>query len=189
MLPTKYEKEYAKINSIFCTARFEQVALDNVLLDRTIKKIISEVNLVSFLKGNNDDSFDELESLLIDAYQAPILCYEIDGKYFAFSGVFTYMKSQRLRVSNVNATIPCLIVSSRPKPEQRKLIFLNDVLRIMLKQYFNVSGDSISKLLNCLFLSEENIFKTEHWQMLFPKIKTKTEFCKWLKISNKVIKL
>lgn len=189
MLPNEIKKAYSKINLLLGTAKLCNVDVCSFTLDRTISTIILETNIVSFLKSSHDDNFDDLDSFYLDAYQAPLICYEIDGQYYVVSGLFTYTKLQRTKILEEKIFVPCLVISSRPKPSERKLIFLNDVLRIMLKQYFNVSGTSISTLLKSLFSEETNVFKTEAWQMLFPKIKTKTELCAWLKISTKVVKL
>lgn len=189
MLPDEIKKAYLKINLLLGTAKLCHVDVCSLTLDRTINSIILETNIVSFLKSSHDDSFDDLDSFYLDAYQAPVICYEVDGLYYVISGLFTYAKLQRTKILDEKILAPCLVISSRPKPSERKLIFLNDVLRIMLKQYFNVSGASISALLKSLFSEEASVFKTQSWQVLFPKIKTQTELCAWLKISTKVVKL
>ncbi|MBH0027139.1 hypothetical protein I6F53_09075 [Pseudoalteromonas sp. SWN29] len=189
MIKDNVEIKLEKIDDLLEKCTFESIFAENISLEKTTSNLISNINLLSFLKPSSNDSFDTITTWKLDAYQAPIIGYKTDNeKLKLVSGLFTYHKICRLKAQS-NELIPCLILPKRPSPDLRRLIFLNDIVRLLLKQYLNASGPSISELLVCLFKGHESVINSSEWRALFPSIKTKTELCKWLKISTKVIKL
>ncbi|ASM50224.1 hypothetical protein PESP_a2224 [Pseudoalteromonas espejiana DSM 9414] len=189
MINDNIEGKLKKVGELLDRATFENIIVENISLEKATDNLISKANLFSFLKPSSNDSFDTITTWKLDAYQAPIIGYKTDTeKLKLVSGLFTFHKVCRLQ-NQSNQLTPCLVLPYRPTPELRRLIFLNDIVRLLLKQYFNASGPLISELLICLFKDEHSVLNSAEWRTLFPAIKTKTELCKWLKISTKVIKL
>lgn len=189
MIDENVEGKLKKIDELLDRSTFEYIVAENITLEKTIDNLISNINLFSFLKPSSNDSFDTITTWKLDAYQAPIIGYKTDNeKLKLVSGLFTFHKVCRLQDQS-NQLVPCLILPNRLTPDLRRLIFLNDIVRLLFKQYFNASGPLISELLIGLFKGEQPVIDSTEWRTLFPAIKTKTELCKWLKISTKVIKL
>ncbi|SUI56551.1 hypothetical protein [Shewanella baltica] len=173
--------------------QLERVDLKLTTLDKDVEEFAKSFNLISSLKPCSDDSFESPATILLDAYQSPFLVYKTEaGHYRVLSGLLTFQKLCKAKYAkNVDSSVPCLILSRRPKAQLRRLILMNDVVRPLLKEFVDISADTINYTLPHLFTSvdQQSVFFSPEWQSLFPSIKTKTELCRWLHISTKSVKL
>jgi hypothetical protein len=63
---------------------------------------------------------------------------------------------------------------------------LNELTRSLLKQCFVNNSPDIATFLGGWFdAAGRDVFSTDEWKMLFPGIKNKAEFCRWLGLSSK----
>jgi hypothetical protein len=87
--------------------------------------------------------------------------------------------------------VPAIVLPRRPNKDVLRLLMLNDIVRPLLKQFVNVTGDTVSQSLSTWFVSVEqpSVFNSPEWKSLFPTIKTKTQLCEWLHISTKTVRL
>lgn len=182
----------ASLDRLLVDVKLEKVAFHQIQLDRELKFFCESFNLLSTLKPSSDDGFESSASILLDSYQAPLLVSKTEAGYYRLiSGLLTFQKLCKIYTVNDKSLVPCLVLPRRPNKEILHLLILNDLVRPLLKQFVDVTGDTITQTLSTLFTSVANpsVFNSPQWQSLFPMIKTKTQLCEWLHISTKTVKL
>jgi|TARA_R110002167_G_scaffold188380_1_gene390014 hypothetical protein len=180
------------LEKLLVDVKLETVEFNQVQLDRSLKDFCESFNLLSTLKPSSDDSNESPASILLDSYQAPMLVSKTEAGYYRLiSGLLTYQKLCKIYAGDDKAFAPCIVLSRRPNKDILHLLMLNDIVRPLLKQFVDVTGDTITQSLSTWFTSNEqpSVFNSPQWQSLFPMIKTKTELCEWLHISTKTVKL
>ena len=184
---------HKNLKALLVDVQLVQVEVSLISIDKTVQQFVEKFNLMGVLKPCSDDAYDDMSTLLLDAYQSPLLVYETSSnQYRLCSGLLTYQKFCKARSSDLNIQyFPCLVLPKRPKPALQKLILLNDFVRPLLKQFVNVSGSSVTQYLTACFMNETqpSVFRSTEWQALFPMIRTKTQLCEWLNISTKALTL
>ncbi|MCU8072168.1 Uncharacterised protein [Shewanella putrefaciens] len=182
----------ASLDRLLVDVKLEKVAFHQIQLDRELKIFCESFNLLSTLKPSSDDGFESSASILLDSYQVPLLVSKTEAGYYRLiSGLLTFQKLCKIYTVNDKSLVPCLVLPRRPNKEILRLLILNDLVRPLLKQFVDVTGDTITQTLSTLFTSVANpsVFNSPQWQSLFPMIKTKTQLCEWLHISTKTVKL
>jgi hypothetical protein len=180
------------LDRLLVDVKLKTVLFHNVQLERELKHFCESFNLLSTLKPSSDDSIESPAAILLDSYQAPMLVSKSDAGYYRLiSGVLTYQKLCKIYAGDDQALVPCIVLPRRPSKDMLRLLMLNDIVRPLLKQFVNVTGDTITQSLSTWFTSDEepSVFNSPQWQSLFPTIKTKTQLCEWLHISTKMVKL
>jgi hypothetical protein len=180
------------LDKLLVDVKLETVEFNQVQLDRSLKDFCESFNLISTLKPSSDDSNESPASILLDSYQAPMLVSKTEAGYYRLiSGLLTYQKLCKLHAGDDKCLVPAIVLSRRPNKDILHLLMLNDIVRPLLKQFVNVTGDTVSQSLSTWFVSVEqpSVFNSPEWQSLFPMIKTKTQLCEWLHISTKTVRL
>ncbi|AZG73272.1 hypothetical protein [Shewanella livingstonensis] len=180
------------LDKLLVDVKLEMIGLHHVQLDRTLKDFCESYNLISTLKPSSDDSIESPASILLDSYQAPILVSKTQAGYYRLiSGLLTYQKLCKLHTEDDKGLVPAIVLPRRPNKDVLRLLMLNDIVRPLLKQFVNVTGDTVTQSLSTWFVSVEqpSVFNSPEWQSLFPMIKTKTQLCEWLHISTKTVRL
>lgn len=184
------QREMAKL---LADVKFERVAFHRVTLDKSVQLFVENFNLFSTLKPSSDDASEPSATIMLDAYQAPILvCKTATGHYRLVSGLLTFHKLCKMKFGlKDDAMIPCFVLPRRPKSLVLRILLLNDVVRPLLKQFVDVNGSTVTESLHAWFTNDEqpSVFQSPEWQIIFPEIRSKTELCKWLHISTKTVKL
>jgi hypothetical protein len=166
--------------------RFDFIYVNEIRLDINIEKIFKRANLPASLRPENSNETDHESLLILDAIQSPLLVYQDRrGTYWVISGVFTYLKI--LRSSSVADTLlPAFVLDKPPRGYIKTLILLNELTRSSLKQCFVNNSPDIATFLDGWFdAGGHGVFSTDEWKMLFPGIKNKAAFCRWLGLSSK----
>tara|TARA_R110002167_G_scaffold91458_1_gene246075 strand:- start:141008 stop:141589 length:582 start_codon:yes stop_codon:yes gene_type:complete len=178
-----FEKYIAKIND---NGQYSIIDTTHLKIDPFIKNILNLANLPASLQPSNSNETDHQSLLNLDAIQSPLLVYlGKGGQYYLISGIFTYHKMLR-STKTEKIHLPAFVLNKPPAPPIRKLIMLNELTRSLLKQFFVNNSPDIAAFMSGWFdTSDHNIFATDEWKALFPKIKNKTQFCRWLGLSSK----
>ncbi|SUI72183.1 hypothetical protein [Shewanella morhuae] len=71
------------------------------------------------------------------------------------SGLLTYQKLCKLHTEDDEGLVPAIVLPRRPVKDVLRLLMLNDIVRPLLKQFVNVTGDTVTQLLSTLFVSVE----------------------------------
>ncbi|MEL4302941.1 hypothetical protein ACE02Z_15190 [Shewanella xiamenensis] len=180
------------LDRLLVDVKFEQVPFRRIQLERELKHFCESFNLINTLKPSSDDGFESQASILLDSYQVPLLVSKTElGNFRLISGILTYHKLCKIYAADDKSLVPCIVLPRRPNKETLRLMMLNDIIRPLLKQFVDVTGDTVTQSLTVWFTSEEqpSVFNSSQWQSLFPMIKTKTQLCEWLHISTKMVRL
>ncbi|MGL4473503.1 MAG: hypothetical protein ACRCT7_03445, partial [Shewanella sp.] len=163
-----------------------------IALETGVKKLHESFNLLKSLKPSTDKCYESQASILLDAYQAPLLVSAHTKEHYRLaSGLLTYQKLLTLNTRDKPLTVPCMVLPNRPTKETLRLVLLNDIARPLLKQFVDVTGNTVTESLKTMFApdNDSSVFKSNEWQSLFPMIRTKTELCDWLHVSYKMVTL
>lgn len=180
------------LEKLLVDVKLEMIAFNQLQLERSLKSFCESFNLLSTLKPSSDDNVESPASILLDSYQAPLLASKTEAGYYrVISGLLTYQKLCKIYAGDAKALVPCIVLPRRPNKDILHLLMLNDIVRPLLKQFVNVTGDSITQSLSAWFVTDEHpsIFNSPQWQSLFPMIKTKKQLCEWLHVSTKTVRL
>jgi hypothetical protein len=166
--------------------QFRHINVNKIKLDSEVTKVFKRANFPASLRPKNSAKTDNESLLILDAIQFPLLVFQDRrGTYMVISGIFTYQKMLRSNITE-DTLMPTLILSKSPSSYIKKLILLNELTRSLLKQCFVKNSPDIAVFLSGWFNAPgHNIFVTDEWKVLFPGIKNKAEFCRWLGLSSK----
>ena len=104
------------------------------------------------------------------------------------SGIFTYHRLlQQNTTSRPIDAVVVIMLDKPPKPDIRELLVLHELTRALLRQCFTHSTSTIADFIYAWFdcSHDGSLFALEKWQILFPQLTTKSEFCRWLNLSSK----
>jgi hypothetical protein len=179
-------KQFNKfIENIYKESRYE--LLDNVKIewDQIVFKLVDRANPIASLKCKSH-GISRTSRFPLDALQCPLMLYK-DGRnvYRVISGIFTFQEYCR-NPQQVFA----IVLNKAPAPRVRELIFLNELTRCLLDQFFLESSSMVATFLNSWFDTEHNsLFRDEKWLALYPHLSCKSKFCKWMGLSSKTFKV
>jgi hypothetical protein len=178
-----FEKYISEIND---QGQYRIIDTGEIKLAPNIRLFFENANLPKSLLPSNTNETDHQSLLNLDAIQSPLLVYQgKGGQYYLISGIFTYHKMLR-STKTEKICLPAFVLNKPPTAAIRKLIILNELTRSLLKQCFVNNSPDIAAFLSGWFdTSDHNIFATDEWKALFPKIKNKAQFCRWLGLSSK----
>ena len=182
---------YAFAQNLLSKGQFVNTDVELLELDDVCRKLLDRSSYVASLKGLPLlDSKQDYGLILLDAIQQPIIGYKKNGdeRIKVLSGIFTYHRIlQHISSEKMLTAVPVFILDKPPTREIRELLLLNELTRNLLKQCFLGSSSQLADHLYAWFDCpvHESLFQHEHWQQIFPSIKTKQELCDWLGISSK----
>ena len=171
--------------------KFEHVSFSSIRLDRVFQRVLDRGSVVASLRGE-PLTFSDADhgSAILDCVQNPMSGYRPKGAdhILIVSGIFTYHRLlQQNTTSRPIDAVVVFMLDKPPKPDIRELLVLHELTRALLRQCFTHSTSTIADFIYAWFdcSHDGSLFALEKWQILFPQLTTKSEFCRWLNLSSK----
>ncbi len=189
------ERKWQQLAMELSLSKLDDLLLSEISLCEEIDSICSLTNPASMLKCSSDDSYFSEHLAVLDAYQNPIIVYPCGDSFKLISGIFTYQMQHKYNSkqselgSESHRKTPVIMLRDKPKLEIIQLFILNELTRIILRQYSGIPSNKIGNYLKIWFHTDKvSLFENRHWQVLFPHINNQKTLSEWLHISTKVLK-
>ncbi len=158
-----------------------------IKLDTLSTALLTRVNLMAMLKAGASADAEPKRLNTFDFLLQPVIGY-IDraGALRVIAGLFSYQQF----LHNCLTKIPVLLFAEAPPTAERHLMLLSELTRTLLDQQAKSGVENLNELLCAIFRTTgtQGIFSSTEWQLLYPGIKNKSQFCKWLGISSKTFR-
>lgn len=174
-------KQFAYVKLSLIDTNQYQVGLTSIC-----RKFLQQTNLLSTTQAASSFEAEPQRTFLFDYMLNPMVGYLVnDTKIEVTCGLFSYLRF----VKNPVTKIPVLLFNEKPSDSIQQQLIIAEITHILLDR-LPISGvENLHTVLCSLFETDTHgIFASSDWKKLYPGIKNKAQFCKWLGISSKTFR-
>ena len=181
-------KENTKLSKLLSGIKLIEIDTSNttVVLDDSSEAILRRVNLHAMFRAASSEDAAAKRCYVFDYILSPVIGYfDKNGVFLVIGGVATY---HQFLVNGLNS-LPAIMLDKSLAAELHAEVLLAELTKQMLDLQMYSGVEHLHDVMCALFNTDTaGIFTSPLWQKLYPGIKNKAQFCKWLRISSKTFR-